>query len=198
MAKKALVIVAHPDDETIWMGGTILQKSDWEWTILSLCRGSDTDRAPKFRRVCAHYGARAVIADIDDENDEPISVGAVQEIILGALDSREYDFIFTHGSNGEYGHQRHLDAHRAVTKLCNQNTLKGKLYFFSYVPGKESAPHDPALMIPVPSSKADWIVELSEAEWREKRRIVEELYGFKHPIFETLACARTEAFDVHF
>ena len=42
MEKEALVIVAHPDDETIWMGGTILKNKNWKWTILSLCRASDT------------------------------------------------------------------------------------------------------------------------------------------------------------
>ena len=45
--KKALIIVAHPDDETIWMGGTILKYTELEWTIYSLCRASDKDREPK-------------------------------------------------------------------------------------------------------------------------------------------------------
>jgi hypothetical protein len=35
---KAAIIVAHPDDETIWSGGLILKKPEWQWTVLSLCR----------------------------------------------------------------------------------------------------------------------------------------------------------------
>ena len=44
--RSAVVIVAHPDDEVIWCGGLILQKPDWDWTILSLCRATDRDRRP--------------------------------------------------------------------------------------------------------------------------------------------------------
>ena len=49
--RKAAVIVAHPDDEIIWCGGTILMNPDLQWTVLVLCRGNDADRAPKFYRV---------------------------------------------------------------------------------------------------------------------------------------------------
>lgn len=35
---KAAIIVAHPDDETIWSGGLILKKPEWQWTVLSPCR----------------------------------------------------------------------------------------------------------------------------------------------------------------
>ena len=60
--KKASIVVAHPDDETIWMGGTILKNKYWDWTIISLCRKNDPDRMPKFKKVCAYYGAKAIWA----------------------------------------------------------------------------------------------------------------------------------------
>ena len=58
--KEALCIVAHPDDETIWVGGTILKNKDFNWTILSLCRKNDLGRAPKFRKVCKFYKAKSI------------------------------------------------------------------------------------------------------------------------------------------
>ena len=45
------VIVAHPDDETLWAGGTILMYPEWDWFVVTLCRANDPDRAPKFHRV---------------------------------------------------------------------------------------------------------------------------------------------------
>jgi hypothetical protein len=49
------------------MGGIILRNRRWDWTIFSLCRESDADRALKFRRVCEFYNAKGIISDLDDE-----------------------------------------------------------------------------------------------------------------------------------
>ena len=46
--KSVAVIVAHPDDETLWAGGTILSHPEWKWFIVSLCRGNDQDRSVRF------------------------------------------------------------------------------------------------------------------------------------------------------
>jgi LmbE family N-acetylglucosaminyl deacetylase len=35
--KSIAVIVAHPDDETLWAGGTILEHPSNDWFIVCLC-----------------------------------------------------------------------------------------------------------------------------------------------------------------
>ena len=54
---RAAVVVAHPDDETLWCGGYMLSHPELHWRIVTLCRASDPDRAPKFSRVLERFGA---------------------------------------------------------------------------------------------------------------------------------------------
>src|SRR4030043_1219539 len=102
MAKKEiLVLVAHPDDETIWMGGTLLkykEKGDSNVTIISLCRKKDTDRAPKFEKVCKLLGADSCfIFDLDDAEEgyyKEISNEEIIKKILKITKDKKYDILY--------------------------------------------------------------------------------------------------------
>src|SRR3989338_5806683 len=132
MKKKVLVVVAHPDDETIWMGGTLLKnRNNWDYTILSLCRKDDVDRAPKFKSACGIFNAKSFMSDLEDEKLGKIPLEDVIKRIKKF--SGTYDKIFTHGKNGEYGHIRHNDVHNAVNQMLHDKSLTCKeLYYFSY------------------------------------------------------------------
>ena len=188
---KALVVVAHPDDETIWMGGTILQNPSWDWTILSLCRGQDKDRAPKFKRVCNRYGATCMMTNLDDEHMRPLKTREIINSIKENVHTDSFDYIFTHGKNGEYGHRRHKEVHRAIKKMVSTGEFNcKKLLFFSYHPGKELTPGMPELRIPIP--KGDQITKLKAKEYKKKIDLIQNTYGFTSESFERLSCHNEE------
>ena len=192
----ALVIVAHPDDETIWMGGTILKNKNWGWTIVSLCRKDDLDRMPKFCKVCQHYNADSIISDLDDEKLEPLSLFEVKEKIKQVVPNKNYDYIFTHGLNGEYGHIRHIEIHNAVKELIKSEELSCKTaFYFSYDLSKQSVPGIPNLKVPLPNEFSDVLTKLDENQIENKINLITNIYGFKNESFETLSCNKKEAFN---
>jgi len=187
---KAAIIVAHPDDEIIWSGGLILQKPEWEWTVLSLCRSDDPDRSRKFKLVGGLLRFDAFISDVDDSN--PLKeINPQRDIgcrVLNFLASTSWDLCLTHGSNGEYGHPRHKEVHGEVLRLVHDRTLEcHELWTFAYessVQKKLCQPHP----------DANFLVHLTDKELLAKKRIVNREYGYGVDSFEVCSCITPESF----
>lgn len=187
---RAAVIVAHPDDETLWAGGVILMHPNVRWTVATLCRQSDPDRAPKFFRVCEHYGVQGLMADLDDGPEQvPLAPQSVQNTIMQMLPSDRYDYVFTHGPWGEYTrHLRHEEVSRAVMALHRTQRLHAQQVLqFAY-------DDDEAKRLPRPDERADIVVIPSDEIWQKKYRIITEIYGFAPDSWEARTTPKKEAF----
>lgn len=127
--RRALV-VAHPDDESIWFGG-LLAAEPGDWTIIC-CSIPRTDpvRAWKFFDACEVLKAVPRLLPFVEAPKDPL--------YLEPLDLDGFDQIVTHSLVGEYGHHHHTQLNRVLTAKYH-----GKLLFGCY--GKSAGPKRIAL-----------------------------------------------------
>jgi LmbE family N-acetylglucosaminyl deacetylase len=190
VSKKAIVIVAHPDDETLWAGGTILGNPSWQWFIISLCRGKDTDRAPKFKKVLKLLQAEGTMDDLDDGPEQkPLDKEVLENMILGLIPSQHTDLIISHSPKGEYTrHLRHEEIGKAVIKLWKEGKIvTDELWLFAYEDGEKK-------YYPIPIRTANRHYPLTAVNSQKKRQIITGTYGFTADSWEARTCPKTEAF----
>lgn len=186
----AAVIVAHPDDETLWAGGMILSHPSWRWFILSLCRGSDLDRAPRFFNALKILGTEGKIEDLDDGPEQiPLKRHEIEATVLHSLPGTRFDLIITHSPAGEYTrHRRHEETGEAINSLWQAGKIQApELWMFAYEDGgKQYLPQ------PIKSAHVYW--EIPGKQWKQKYDLITNTYGFDENGFEAKTTPRAEAF----
>jgi LmbE family N-acetylglucosaminyl deacetylase len=184
------LVVAHPDDETLWAGGTILMHPYWDWYIITLCRANDPDRAPRFYKVMEILHTKGDMGDLDDgPGQDQLDEELVQNTVLQLLPDRKFDLLITHDPAGEYTrHIRHEETSRAVINLWHDQKISAtELRTFAYEDGGRS-------YYPTPVKYAGIFVGLPEDIWKKKYQIITETYGFEKNGFEAQTTPRAEAF----
>lgn len=188
--KKIAVIVAHPDDETLWVGGTLLNHPEWEPFILCLCRKNDADRAAKFEKTLQLLNAKGAMADLDDGPEQsPLDLNLVSSLILEMLPARYFDLIITHNPLGEYTrHLRHEEIGRSVINLwLTDQLISEELLIFAYEDGNR-------MYFPKALKEADFYFNLPPQLWQFKYHIMTRIYGFQADSWEAQCSPKTEAF----
>jgi N-acetylglucosamine malate deacetylase 2 len=136
----ALAVFAHPDDETMLCGGTLalLATSGWKVHYISATRGEggevgepplctieqlgEAREQELVQAVGALGGASLTFLGYVDPrvgpDDQLFAYAANLTVLAGQIAASIRQFepaaVFTHGSNGEYGHPAHLLTHQAV------------------------------------------------------------------------------------
>ncbi|MGA7831031.1 MAG: PIG-L family deacetylase [Terracidiphilus sp.] len=187
---RAVVVVAHPDDEVLWCGGYILTHPEFHWRIVTLCRSEDADRAPKFRCVLKQLDAEGEMADLDDGPEQmPLPHDLVQKTITDLLADRSYDLFLTHGPRGEYTrHRRHEECCQGVVELWQSGNIDTRqLWLFAYEDGDRA-------YLPRVCEDADRRYALTESVWLEKRILISDVYGYAADSWEAQCTPREEGF----
>lgn len=189
----AALVVAHPDDETLWASGTVLMHQGWQWTVVSLCRGGDRDRAPRFLRAVQELGGTGRIGDLDDGPEQPpIPETQIQQVLLSLLPSEHFDFVLTHSPYGEYTrHRRHEETSKAVVSLWEKGLIGAdEVWMFAYEDSGKGGGDD----LPRAIKTAHLMVQLPEEIWWGKYRTITDIYGFSPESYEARTTPREEAF----
>ena len=125
-----LMIVAHPDDETIF--GFSELDAPHKWKVV--CMAPD-GRADDFKKAMAFYGITDYeIEGFEAEWQTPLPPLELDQKIKKLLESREWKKIVTHSPVGEYGNIQHRNIFEAVARVTDN------FYVFCKTPEKLNGP----------------------------------------------------------
>ena len=141
-----LIVSAHPDDETLFCGGTIAMyiKKGHHVVILETTRGEGGEvgdpplttkdrlgvvREAEVRAAAAALGVETVyfLPYVDPHMEIGGTALAIDvpldeftKAVSAYLEQVKPDLVITHGRNGEYGHPQHVFTHQAVIGAFDQ------------------------------------------------------------------------------
>lgn len=162
----AIAIVAHPDDETLWMGGLRLLHPWLDWTFVVVTHAAGSPRFRELQSIAADAGAQLVSFEYEDRVDSDLGAD-----LRGRLESLPWDrfgFAFTHGVEGEYGHALHRAVHQEVAGLLSRRRSAGldTPRLFCFAPTGEG---EAIALPPVVAAKKAALLERYRSEGRRTR-----------------------------
>lgn len=112
LGDRPAIVVAHPDDETLWAGGLLSMTSELSW--MAIC-GSiprlDPIRAWHWQDACYGLGVYGTYLWPVIETPPNHDLNLVPPIPANA------SCVLTHGRDGEYGHRHHKQIHHWVNEV---------------------------------------------------------------------------------
>lgn len=126
------MIVAHPDDESIFGGNHILNE---KFFIVCLTNKDNEVRRKEFYEMLEKSGNEGIILSYPDktngkrdnwEKDKE----SIYKTIYEYVNKKDWDKIVTHNKKGEYGHIHHKMVNEMVTKASIESNKSDVLYYF--------------------------------------------------------------------
>ncbi len=124
---RKLMIVAHPDDESIFGGNTLINEPN-SWMVLVATNGSNYVRRTELHSAMSSIGTAWEIWDHEDCMDTEHPLGTqfhpgFKEDLEDVLIRGNFESILTHNKEGEYGHNQHQGLSRIVTEMGKKLNL---------------------------------------------------------------------------
>lgn len=127
-----IMIVAHPDDETIW-GGMHLLKD--KYFVVCLTNGNNDIRSKEFFDVMDKTPGQGIMLNYPDKtngkrDDWKSSYSKIEDDLNYLLSLKSFKTIVTHNPKGEYGHQHHKMTSAIVTSIAKDLNVTDNLNYF--------------------------------------------------------------------
>ncbi len=153
-----LIVVAHPDDETIFFGGLMQRHRSREWTVVCMTDGNadgeGRKRKKQFEDACRKQGVKdAQWWGYPDIFENRLDTEKIERELAGLPNPHE---VYTHGIIGEYGHPHHQDVSYAVHKAFEKHP---RVYSAAY------------------NTHPDFSIVLSKNEFAKKTDVLTQVYG---------------------
>ncbi len=178
-----LTFYAHPDDETMLAGGTLALLARLGATVhyMAATRGEggengeppvcsleELGQVREQEMICAVRalgGSEVTFMDYTDPRVGPDNalfaytedLPAVVSLLKETITRLKIDALFTHGSNGEYGHPAHLFTHRAARRAVEELGAAGPLLYSTHA----AFPEHPRPRLMNRDDPADLIVDIT-------------------------------------
>lgn len=130
----ALMIVAHPDDESIW-GGQHLLDQKGEYVVVCLTSKNNPTRNKEFHQAIKQVHDQGVMYAYPDKVQGKRSQWKkehkqIEKTIRYWVRKKHWTKIVTHNPDGEYGHQHHRMTSEMVTKEVKKIHETNRLVYF--------------------------------------------------------------------
>lgn len=131
-----LMIVTHPDDETLWGGAELINNN---YLVVCITCGSNKKRNNEFIKVMKKVNNKYISLNYPDKTNGQRdnwkkSYSKIEKDLKNIIEYKDWKKIVTHNPNGEYGHEQHIMTSNIVTKFTNKNNL---YYFSGYTQDEE-------------------------------------------------------------
>lgn len=112
------MVVAHPDDETLWGGHQIAKDPPQSWHVICCTTPKEGDRVIRFHDALKIMGATGEVLSIPDRSTPMTSEERriVKQVVGKRIRDDQLSELVTHGPLGEYGHPRHVELSNLVTE----------------------------------------------------------------------------------
>ncbi|MCF8059822.1 MAG: PIG-L family deacetylase [Bacteriovoracaceae bacterium] len=180
--KKNILIIAHPDDETLFFASVLYWNSQDIHVICATDGNADnrgSERKTEFQKAMQAFDVKSFeYYELPDIYDTPIEENLLTAKIIQSIKTHadENSIIFTHGPFGEYGHPHHLQ----VSQIVHHHFL-----------GRYPIYHPNVLEISNHSNQITYELDI-EKVWALKLDVLFHTYKKEYQRFVTLIPARAK------